>query len=149
MLSLSASSEELLDSFNTQNQAPDDPCTQDFWYVPRDFVDMSLHVSHVLAMLLTKHDTRYLLLQLLSPDSDRTSYNAIGHCLIQTSHGLSFSFVVHGLHLKINVVCVDSSGLGSSWCFLECFFQRCFASPLYIPLCMYHFPKRHMMCNHF
>jgi hypothetical protein len=43
MLSLRASSEELLPSFNAQDQAPDDPFDQDRQCDPRDFIEMSLH----------------------------------------------------------------------------------------------------------
>ena len=51
MLCLCVSTEVLLDSFNTQDQAPDDPSSQDCQCVPRDFFVTSLHFRQVLSWL--------------------------------------------------------------------------------------------------
>jgi hypothetical protein len=61
--------EELSASFNTQDQSPDDPYSQDHRCVPCIFVDIPHKGSQVLVKLLTKPDILHRFLQLLSQDS--------------------------------------------------------------------------------
>ena len=70
-LSLCVSTEDLLSSFNTQDQTPDDPYTytQDRQCAPFDFVENPLHGIQVLARLLTKDNITSFPFQLVSQNS--------------------------------------------------------------------------------
>ncbi len=69
LLTLCEFMEEFSASFNTQDQAPDDPHVQVLRCVPYDFVENPRHYRQGLARLLTKHDIPHLFLQLVSYDS--------------------------------------------------------------------------------
>ena len=129
--SLRVSTQELEVSFNTQDQDPDDPCHV------QDFQCFRVIFSKCHSMMtMFSQDPR-------SITSRTSSFN----CRHQTVTGtlttyfnktlsrcitvMSFSFVVHGLHLKVKVVCVHSVGLGSSGLFSGIFLNISRGSTLF------------------
>ncbi len=50
--------------------------------------------------------------------------------------------------VRQDLTCVDSDDLDSS-CLFGCVFTSILAVTLFIPSCVVHLPKRHMMCSHF
>jgi hypothetical protein len=85
LMSLRTYMEELSASFNTQDQAPDDPYAQDRRCAQCIFVDIPRKGSQVLARLLTKQDIFHLFLQLVSQDSAQELF----HCTISPYLGVS------------------------------------------------------------
>jgi hypothetical protein len=116
--------EELSDSFNSQDQAPDDLHSQDRQCAPCIFVDYSHHGRPELVRFTTKQNVSHPSLQLVSQDSVRELFN---HLMSLPYQGVS-RIEFHVCYLWIPVVrqgvdCFYSVGLGCSRTFTVIIFN--------------------------
>jgi hypothetical protein len=120
-LSLRAFTEELLASFNAQDQA-DDPSTQACRCVPRDLLKSPVPFSQVFPRSFFKHIFLHLIFQFASQDSVQELPIRNQDSPYQGFWRFEFQFRCFWFRFDIqSVVCVDGVGLTSSWISLMVF----------------------------
>jgi hypothetical protein len=119
--------------------------TLDSQYTPRFFVDNLLKGRQVFARLHTKQVISHFFLQLVSQDSPQELFRLTITSDLGVSH-IEFQFCcVWTRFVSQDVVCLHSVGFGGSWTFTV--FSTFLVVLPYLFLCIYHFPRRHMMSD--